>query len=96
MKTNRNELVRRLLTGVTKGELEFLVRKREEAMRPIPTMRGGEARRPIPTPRGNVQLLIQHFEANPIPQYRPIPASRKKKQQRIAGPRTRIGEERRP
>ena len=40
MKTNRNELVRRLLSGVTKEELEFLVKKREEARRPIPTMRG--------------------------------------------------------
>lgn len=67
-------------------------------------MRGGEARRtspaprrriPIPTPRRNVQQLIQHFEANPIPQYTAIPAPRMKKQQPVAAPRTRISEKRR-
>ena len=47
MRTNRNELMRRNLTGVTKEELEFLVRTPEEARRRIP-MRGGEARGPIP------------------------------------------------
>ena len=31
MKTNRNELIRRLLSGVTEDELEHLVRVREEA-----------------------------------------------------------------
>ena len=57
-------------------------------------MRGGEARRPIPTPRKNVQQLAQHFGANPIPQYGPIPAPRRKKQQPVAAPRTRISEKR--
>ena len=36
MRTNRNELMRRLLTGVTKEKLEFLVRTREEARRQFP------------------------------------------------------------
>ena len=39
MKTNRNELIRRLLSGVTDDELENLVRVREEARRPIPAPR---------------------------------------------------------
>ena len=39
MKTNRNELIRRLLSGVTDDELEDLVRVREEARRPIPAPR---------------------------------------------------------
>ena len=39
MKTDRNELIRRLLSGVTDDELENLVRVREEARRPIPTPR---------------------------------------------------------
>ena len=39
MKTNRNELIRRLLSGLTDDELENLVRVREEARRPIPTPR---------------------------------------------------------
>ena len=104
MKTNRNELVRRLLSGDTKEELEFLVKKREEARRPITTVRGGGATRaiptprrrtPIPAPRRNVQQLIQRFEANPIPQYRPIPAPRRKKQQPVAAPRTKIDGKRR-
>ena len=47
MRTSRNGLMRRILTGVTKEELEFLVRTREEASLCIP-MRGGEARGPIP------------------------------------------------
>ena len=100
--SNRNEFVRRLLSGIINSELQNLVRVREEATRPTPTMRGGEARRPtprrraaIPTPKRNVQQLIQHFEANPIPQYRPIPAPRMKKQQPVAAPRTRISEKRR-
>ena len=92
--SNRNELVRRLLSGITNVELQNLVRVREEARRPILTMRGGEARRPIPTPRRNVQQLAQHFGADPIPHYRPIPALRRKKQP-VATPRTRIGEKRR-
>ena len=39
MKTNRNELIRRLLSGVTDDKLENLVRVREEARRPIPAPR---------------------------------------------------------
>ena len=39
MKTNRNELIRILLSGVTDDELENLVRVREEARRPIPAPR---------------------------------------------------------
>ena len=39
MKTNRNELIRRLLSGVTDDELGNLVRVREEARRPIPAPR---------------------------------------------------------
>ena len=41
--SNRNELVKRLLSGITNSELQLLenlVRVREEATRPIPTMRG--------------------------------------------------------
>ena len=79
METNRKELVRRLLSRITNGELKNLVRMREEA------------RCSIPSPRRNVQQLVQYFEANPIP-YRPIPAPRRKKQQRVAAPRTRISE----
>lgn len=92
--SNRNDLVRRLLSGITNSELQNFVRVREEARRPVPTMRGAEARRPIPTPRRNVQQLGQHFEAKPISQYRPIPAPRRKKQQPVAAPRTRISEKR--
>ena len=79
MKTNRNELIRRLLSGVTDDELENLVRVREEA------------RRPIPAPRKmGVKQLIRYFENNnlykppitkkqqPQPQPRPIPAPRTK------------------
>ena len=36
MKSSRNELIRRLLSGVTDDELENLVTVREEARRPIP------------------------------------------------------------
>ena len=39
MKTNRNELIRRLLSGITNDALQNLVRVREEARRPIPTPR---------------------------------------------------------
>ena len=84
-----NELMRRLLSGLTDSELENLVRVREEA-RPIAVRRT-----PIPKPGRNVQQLIQHFENNPIPQYRPIPLPRTKKQQPVAAPRTKIGEKRR-
>ena len=69
MKTNRNELIRRLLSGVTDDELENLVRVREEA------------RRPIPAPRKmGVKQLIRYFENNNLYKPpRPIPAPRKKK-----------------
>ena len=64
MKTNRNELIRRLLSGVTDDELENLVRVREEA------------RRPIPAPRKmGVKQLIRFFQNNPIPL---IPAPQKR------------------
>ena len=88
VKTNRNELIRRLLSGLTDSELENLVRVREEA-HPISVRRT-----PIPKPRRNVQQLIRYFENNPIPPYRPIPAPRTKKQKPIAVPRTQIGEKR--
>ena len=87
--SRRNELIRRLLSGLTDSELENLVRVREEA-HPISVRRT-----PIPKPRRNVQQLIRYFENNPIPPYRPIPAPRIKKQQPIAAPRTKIGEKRR-
>ena len=73
--SNRSEFVR-LLSGIINSELQNLVRVREEARRPSPAPR---RRTPIPTPRRNVQQLTQHFEANPIPQYRRIPAPRMKK-----------------
>ena len=84
MRTNRNELMRRLLSGVTKDELEYLVRIREESRRPIHSgqMGGGEARRPIPTSRR-------------MTQYRPIPAPTTKKQRPVPPPRTRNNEKRR-
>ena len=87
--SRRNELIRRLLSGLTDSELENLVRVREEA-HPISVRRP-----PIPKPRRNVQQLIRYFENNPIPPYRPIPAPRTKKQQPIAAPRTKISEKRR-
>ena len=49
----RNELIRRLLSGVTDDELENLVRVREEARRPILT----------PRKMGDRQL-IRYFENN--------------------------------
>ena len=87
--SRRNELIRRLLSGLTDSKLENLVRVREEA-HPISVRRT-----PIPKPRRNVQQLIRYFENNPIPPYRPIPAPRTKKQQPIAAPRTKISEKRR-
>ena len=51
MKTNRNELIRRLLSGITNNELENLVQVREEARSPIPAPR---KRIPIPTPRKRI------------------------------------------
>ena len=47
---NRNELVRRLLSGITMSELQNFVNMREEA-RPIPAPRRRRETRPIPTPR---------------------------------------------
>ena len=66
MNTNRNELIRRLLSGITNDELQNLVRVREEATRrPIPTP---IKTTPIPTPRKmGVKQLIRYFENNPIP-----------------------------
>ena len=88
MKTNRNELIRRLLSGVTDDELENLVRVREEA------------RRPIPAPRKmGVKQLIRYFENNNLYKPpRPTPAPRTKKEQPqpqprpIPAPRTKIME----
>ena len=69
MKTNRNELIRRLLSGVMDDELANLVRVREEV------------RRPIPAPRKMaVKQLIRYFENNNLYKPpRPIPAPRTKK-----------------
>ena len=88
----RNELVRRLLSGITMSELRNLVKLREQDSRPIPAPR---RRTPIPAPRRNVRQLKQYFENNPVPTYRPISAPRTKKQQRpVPTPRTRINEKR--
>ena len=89
---NGNQLIRRLLYGLTDSELKNLVQVREEARRTIPAPRRKqkEARRPIPTPRRNVRQLIQYFENNPILPDRPIPAPRTKQQQPVADPRTKI------
>ena len=93
MKTNRNEVIKQLLSGIINDELQYLVRVREEARRPIPTPR---RRIPVPAPRKmGVKQLIRYFENNPILPYRPIPAPRTKKQQPVSVPRTRIGEKRR-
>ena len=70
---NRNQLIRRLLSGLTDSELENLVRVREK-VRPIPAPRRQREACPIPVPRRrqqqeprrSVQKLIRHFEANPI------------------------------
>ena len=80
MKTNRNELIRRLLSGVTDDELENLVRVREEA------------RRPIPAPRKmGVKQLIRYFENNNL--YKPPrPKKQEPRPQPIAAPRTKIME----
>ena len=103
MKTNRNELIRRLLSRLTDDELENLVRLREEARRPIPTPR---KRIPTPAPRKMVvKQLIRYFENNNLykplrpnkQQSRPqsIPAPTTKKQQPVAAPWTKIGEKQR-
>ena len=78
MKTNRNELIRRLLSGVTDDELENLVRVREEA------------RRPIPAPRKMwVKQLIRYFENNDL--YKPPrPKKQQSRPQPIPAPRTKI------
>ena len=80
MKTNRNELIRRLLSGVTDDELENLVRVREEA------------RRPIPAPRKmGVKQLIRYFENNNL--YKPPrPKKQEPRPQPIPAPRTKIME----
>lgn len=78
--SNRNQLIRRLLSGLTNSELENLVRVREEAC-PIPAPRRQREARPIPTqrrrqhqePGRSVQELIRHFEANPILHYKSEP-----------------------
>ena len=78
MKTNRNELIRRLLSGVTDDELENLVRVREEA------------RRPIPAPRKmGVKQLIRYFENNDLYQP-PRPKKQQSRPQPIPAPRTKI------
>ena len=98
MNTNRNELIRRLLSGITNDELQNLVRVREEATRrPIPTP---IKTTPIPTPRKmGFKQLIRYFENNNLYKPpRPIPAPRTKKQQPqpqpqpIPPPRTKITE----
>ena len=81
MKTNRNEHIIRLLSGITNDELQTLVRKR------IPT--------PAPRKMG-VKQLIRYFKNNNLYKPpRPIPAPRTKKQQPVAAPRTKIGEKER-
>ena len=73
MKTNRNELIRRLLSGVTDDELENLVRVREEARRPIPAPRKME-----------IKQLIRYFENNNLQKPpRPIPAPPKSNPMKI-------------
>ena len=80
MKTNRNELIRRLSSGVTDDELEKLVRLREEASRPIPA----------PTKMG-VKQLIRYFENNDL--YKPQrPKKQQSRPQPIPAPRTKITE----
>ena len=73
MKTNRNELIRRLSSGVTDDELENLVRVREEA------------RRPTSAPRKmGVKQLIRYFKNNNLYKPpRPIPAPSKSNPMKI-------------
>ena len=80
MKTNRNELIRRLLSGATNDELKNLVRVREEA------------RRPIPAPRKmGVKQLIRYFENNDL--YKPPrPKKQQSRPEPIPAPRTKITE----
>ena len=92
-KTNRNELIRIWLSGITNDELQNLVQVREKARRSIPTPWKST---PIPAPRKmRVKQLTRYFDNNPIQPYRPIPARRTKKQQPVAAPKTKIGETRR-
>ena len=59
--SNRNELVRRLLPGITNSELQLLqnlVRVREEARRPIPTQSASPS-----APQGK-QCLISYVLAS--------------------------------
>ena len=74
MKTNRNELIRRLLSELTEDELENLVRVREEVRCPIPA----------PQKMG-VKQLIRYFKetTQPQPQSQPIPAPRTKITERV-------------
>lgn len=76
MQNNRNALIRRLLDGITDSELQNLVNIRKSSnQRPSSVPRTRQSQRvAIPTPRRKVRQLIQYFEANPIPPYRPIPA----------------------
>lgn len=60
---------------------------REEANHPIPLPRRRRRQQKL---RRSVQELIKYFEDNPVPQYRPIPAPRTKKQKPVAAPRTKI------
>ena len=106
--SNCNELVRRLLSGIPRSELQNLVNVREEANRPIPApgrwREGGEEARPIPaprrripipTPRTIVRQLLQYFGDNPIPPYRPFPAPRTKKRQPVPVHTAKINQKRR-
>ena len=86
--SNRNELVRRLLSGITDSKLENLVKIREEANRPNSPPR--RRRQQEPRSRRSVQELIKYFEDNPIPPCRPILAPRIKKQKPVPAPRTKI------
>lgn len=84
--SNRNQLIKRLLSGLTNSELENLVRVREEAC-PIPAPRRQREARPIPTqrrrqyqePGRSIQELIRHFEANPILHYTQPPRKKRTK-----------------
>ena len=59
MRTNRNELMSRLSSGITNEELENLVRMREDARRPIPAPRRNvQQYRPIPAPRIKKHLPV--------------------------------------
>ena len=62
---NHNELVRRLLSGITMSELQNFVNMGEEARR-IPAPRRRREARPIPTPRKSVKQMVQNYEDNII------------------------------